>query len=140
MLILSILIFTIMLTAALIHFYWAFGGQYGLRSSGPSLEDGKNFIPSRWLIFTVSCLLLSLSFLALQLVNPMSLLEDHIHFFGYGIALIFIIRAVGDFKYVGLFKTIYNSSFAQLDTRYFSPLILILGISFALLSRYGISP
>ena len=35
---------------------------------------------------------------------------------------------------VGFFKKIYNSNFATLDTRVFSPLCLLLGISYGFLA------
>lgn len=73
--------------------------------------------------------------LAIQLVYPINALAGFIHYIGYAFG--FIVRAIGDFKYVGFFKKIYNSSFASLDTRYFSPLILVLGISYALLAGFG---
>lgn len=119
------------------HFYWAFGGQYGLKSAGPSLENGKNFVPSSLLIFVVACFLLGLSVLAFQLVSPADALVGTVHYIGYLIAFVFIVRAIGDFRYVGFFKKVYNSSFATLDTKYFSPLILFLGISYAVLAWVG---
>jgi len=67
---LSIIVFVIMLIASVLHFYWAFGGTYGLRSAGPDLENGRDFVPSRWLIFIVASLLLGLAILSLQLFAP----------------------------------------------------------------------
>lgn len=134
---LSIIVSFIMLTVALLHFYWAFGGKYGLMSAGPSLEGDKDFIPSSILIFAVAVMLLGLAVLAIQLVSPIALLKEYIHYIGYLVSVIFIIRAVGDFKYVGFFKKVYNSNFATLDTKYFSPLVLFLGISYGVLSGYG---
>ena len=123
-----------MLIASVLHFYWAFGGQYGLRSAGPDLENGKDFVPSSWLIFVVASLLFGLAVLSIQLLSPMEPLKGYVHYLGYCVSIVLIIRAIGDFKYVGLFKKVYNSNFATLDTKYFSPLILFLGISYGLLS------
>ena len=47
----------------------------------------------------------------------------------YALAIVLIIRAMGDFKYVGFFKTIKNTPFADYDTRYYSPLCLFLGLN-----------
>ncbi len=41
MLMLAIMVSTVMGLAAAIHFYWAFGGHYGLDSAGPRLEGGS---------------------------------------------------------------------------------------------------
>ncbi|MGJ8682448.1 DUF3995 domain-containing protein [Paraglaciecola sp.] len=134
---LSIIVSFIMLIVAFSHFYWAFGGKHGLMSAGPRLEGDKDFIPSSTLIFVVAVMLLGLSVLAIQLVSPLELLKNYIHYIGYLVSAIFIIRAIGDFKYIGFFKKVYNSNFAKLDTKYFSPLALLLGISYGVLSRYG---
>lgn len=127
-----------MTTVSLFHFYWAFGGSYGLRSAGPTLENRENFIPSGYLIFIVACLLLGLAALSIQLVWPLEFVKNLVSYLGYFVSAVFIIRGVGDFKYVGMFKKVYNSNFARLDTKYFSPLILFLGLAYALLSKYGI--
>ena len=44
------------------------------------------------------------------------------------IAGIFILRAIGEFKYVGFFKKIKQTKFGQNDTNYYSPLCLLIGI------------
>jgi len=137
MFILSIIVFFIMLIVSFIHFYWALGGKYGLMSSGPSLENSKSFVPSSLLIFMVACMLFVLAILPLQLVSPVEQLVGYVHYVGYFVAIGFVIRAIGDFKYVGLFKKVYNSSFVSLDTKYFSPLILLLGIAYGVLSGFG---
>ena len=46
-------------------------------------------------------------------------------------ALIFAVRAVGDFRYVGFFKRIRGSRFARMDTLYYSPLCAALALSIA---------
>jgi len=134
---LSIIVFVIMLIASVLHFYWAFGGKYGLRSAGPDLENGRDFVPSRWLIFIVASLLLGVAILSLQLFSPVEQLKGYVHYLGYCVSFVLVIRAIGDFKYVGFFKKVYNSNFATLDTKYFSPVILFLGISYGLLSGTG---
>ena len=126
-----------MLTAAIIHFYWALGGKYGLASAGPSIEGKNNFIPSKWLIFVVAVLLFCIAALAILLAQPSVSFFVNLHYIGYFVSVVFIVRAIGDFKYVGFFKKAYNSNFAYLDTKYFSPLILFLGIAYGLLSTYG---
>ncbi|MBN3819698.1 DUF3995 domain-containing protein, partial [Paraburkholderia sp. Se-20369] len=47
------------------------------------------------------------------------------------LALIFAVRAVGDFRYVGFFKRIRGSRFARLDTLCYSPLCAALSLSIA---------
>ena len=44
------------------------------------------------------------------------------------IPIIFLLRAIGEFKYVGFFKSVKKTDFGKLDTKFFSPLCLIIGI------------
>lgn len=46
-------------------------------------------------------------------------------------ALIFAVRTVGDFRYVGFFKRIRGSRFARMDTLCYSPLCAALALSIA---------
>lgn len=130
----AVLVAVIMLLVSLFHFYWAFGGEYGLQSAGPVMEEGAEFKPPAAIIFVVACLLAGLAVLSLQLVWPWQPVKEYIAYVGYLISFVFIVRSIGDFKYVGFFKKVYNSDFANLDTKYFSPLILVLGLSYGVLS------
>jgi hypothetical protein len=42
------------------------------------------------------------------------------------VAGIFLLRAIGDFHYIGFFKQVRDSRFARLDTLVYSPLCLLL--------------
>jgi len=117
-----------------LHFYWTFGGQFGFKSAGPILEGEKKFEPGRGITFIVALLLGCLAFLAYQLTWPYQIFSKIIPYAGYLTSIVFIVRAVGDFNYLGFFKKIYNSNFATLDTRVFSPLCLLLGISYGFLA------
>ena len=46
-------------------------------------------------------------------------------------ALVFLVRSVGDFRYVGFFKHVVGTPFARLDTLLYSPLCLALAIGCA---------
>lgn len=50
------------------------------------------------------------------------------------LSLLFLIRALGDFGFVGFFKSIGDSETAFLDIRLYSPLCLVLGILFLILA------
>lgn len=41
---------------------------------------------------------------------------------------VFLLRAIGEFRYVGFFKRVKDTQFANLDTRYYSPLCLIISL------------
>ncbi len=67
--------------------------------------------------------------------NPFSLLnQNQITFLTRLIGVIFLIRAIGDFNIVGLFKQKNKSLFAIKDRQIFVPLCLYLGISSILIT------
>ena len=138
MLMLSITISGVLGLVAMLHFYWAFGGTFGLASAGPTMEGGVEFKPSALLTFVVACVITGLSVIALCLGPLIDIGElmgsGNLPYLGYLISGVFILRAIGDGRYIGMLKKVYNSRFAMLDTRYFSPLILFIGIGFLLLS------
>jgi hypothetical protein len=47
------------------------------------------------------------------------------------VAIVLVARAIGDFRYVGFFKRVRDTRFAHLDTRFFSPIALLLGVATA---------
>jgi hypothetical protein len=47
------------------------------------------------------------------------------------LAAVFILRAIGDFRFVGFFKRGHDSPFARWDTAAYSPLCLLLGLGIA---------
>lgn len=121
----------ILLFLSLLHFYWALGGQWGADKAVPKSPTGENlFSPG-----PLACIIVGI-FLGLASV----LFAVHIGFLDmtlpalikqYGslfIGIIFALRAVGEFRYVGFTKRITNSTFATLDSRYYSPLCLLIGL------------
>ena len=135
MIILSAAVAIILGAVAALHFYWSFGGRYGLASAAPSLQGKSEFKPSKTLTFVVACLIVTLAALAILLVADNRPFPNFLAYCGYAVAAVFVFRAIGDFKYIGLFKKVYNSSFSSKDTMYFSPLCLILGVAFIVLSK-----
>ena len=123
---LLIFIFTLI---SILHFYWAFGGRWGLENAIPLRNGGQPLFKVDFL----SCLVVALGLLGFAFyyylqVNGLSLglRPSFISVVGWIIPSIFLIRAIGDFKYCGLFKRERSSLFARLDTRYFTPLCLSL--------------
>jgi hypothetical protein len=52
------------------------------------------------------------------------------------LALVLLLRAVGDFHYVGFFKRIRNTRFAKMDTLIYTPLCLALAVGVVAISVY----
>lgn len=49
----------------------------------------------------------------------------------WGVSIVLVLRAVGEFRYVGFFKRVRDTAFARMDTMLYSPLALLLGIGAA---------
>jgi hypothetical protein len=45
-----------------------------------------------------------------------------------------VLRAIGEFRFVGFFKKVRDSRFAYLDNVFYSPLCLLLGLAIALVA------
>ena len=122
----------ILLAISGIHFFWAFGGRWGADAALPTSQDGKKALnPDIFATLIVAFGILAMALLHLEKVQMLSLpIPAWINTYGLKIiAGIFLLRAIGDFRYVGFFKKIKNTKFANLDTKYYSPLCLILSIN-----------
>jgi Protein of unknown function (DUF3995) len=115
-----------------LHFYWAFGGKWGLEAALPSNPKGnKVFTPNQASTIFVGFALLSMGIFVLLKNNPTwsANLPDFVNKWGLlGLAIVFLLRAMGDFRYAGFFKKIKGTTFADFDTRYYSPLCLFIGV------------
>lgn len=110
-----------------IHIYWALGGKWGAAYAIPSnMNEQLTFQPGVPATLTVASGLMLFSFLMLTgsgliSFSPLQNYKDTALFIISGI---FLVRAVGEFRYVGLTKKIRNTAFAIFDTRYYTPLCL----------------
>jgi uncharacterized membrane protein YpjA len=129
----AIILFLIFLSLSGIHVYWAFGGQWYTGAVIPTKDDNEKVIMPGF----VPTLIVALGLFGFGLVALMHLAEPGADFpawlstirkYGlWAIAVIFTIRAIGDFKYLGFFKKHKHTKFAINDTRYYSPLCLLVG-------------
>src|SRR5690606_11836046 len=93
----------------------------------------KATMPGAILTFIVALGLLSFGLVVflnvVELDFKSSVWLDIIYKYGlWTIASIFILRAIGEFNYVGFFKKYKRTKFGQKDTKYYSPLCLIIGL------------
>jgi hypothetical protein len=127
----AIINFTILITLAGIHFYWAMGGTWGGEVAVPLNPQGKKlFQPS-----ALSCIIVAIGLLIFSAIElgyaQLLFWPVPNNIFKYGnfiVTFIFLLRAIGDFRYVGFFKKITSSTFARNDTLYYSPLCLLISL------------
>ena len=130
--ILLVLVFALI---SLLHLYWAAGGRVGKDVAIPSVGGARSFSPS-----PLGTVLVAAAFLVaiFVILGQLGLLGGAIprwifRWATLGIALIFLLRAIGEFRLVGFFKRASDSPFAYWDTRLYSPLcLLIAATAFAL--------
>ncbi|MBN6732182.1 DUF3995 domain-containing protein [Burkholderia multivorans] len=118
---------------ALVHLYWACGGRRGKRAAIPEHDGVPLLHPSTAGTCTIAAALLAA---ACAVAARAGWVWPGRYPGASGIAivvlaLLFAVRAVGDFRYVGFFKRIRGSRFARMDTLYYSPLCAALALSIA---------
>ncbi|WP_108808565.1 DUF3995 domain-containing protein [Aquimarina spinulae] len=129
--ILSIILCLIFVVLGGFHFYWLFGGVWGLRKVIPTKGNEKNTLAiPKFATLVVGLILVAFGLVYLIKSGFISVqFPNWITIYGYWfIPSIFILRAIGEFKYVGYFKKIKNTEFSKADSKIFSPLCLVIGI------------
>jgi|ERR1044072_656135 hypothetical protein len=135
---LGIVLVVIFAVISLFHLYWAAGGAFGSRVAVPSQGNMRVFKPSvGGTILVALAFLLAIAVILGQLRLLGDIVPHRIFRWGtWAIALIFFLRAVGEFRLVGFFKKINDTPFAVWDTWLFSPLCLSIAI-IALILAYA---
>ncbi|MEQ8627563.1 DUF3995 domain-containing protein [Ekhidna sp.] len=133
-------LFLIFLALSFLHFYWAFFGNWGFEQALPKNVDGSLVLaPTSIDSVIVGTALLFFALFYLFLASQVIRIPKWINrTFGWLIPIIFLIRAIGDFRYVGFLKTVDSTSFAQTDYLFYSPLCLLISIlGFMVLKKRG---
>lgn len=127
-----ILVMGLLWVASAIHIYWALGGQRWVEKAIPTTQEGRElFQPSAFATWLVAIGLLGVAALVYGMYFSNSLspaIKGYLTYLVWAVSAAFILRAIGDFKWVGLFKKVKNTEFAINDSRYYSPLILFIGV------------
>ncbi len=128
--IIALPLITVFLTLSLWHVYWLLGGPVGQDAAIPEVDGKPVFQPSATATFVVAialtlcALLIAATAGLISLPLPNTLLT----WLTRALALVLLLRAIGDFRLMGFFKRIRNTRFARLDTLVYSPLCLLLAI------------
>ncbi|OCX53958.1 hypothetical protein BEL04_06670 [Mucilaginibacter sp. PPCGB 2223] len=128
---LAILLTLIFTSLSSLHFYWGLGGEWGIRAAIPTNEEGKKLLnPGPAACFALGLILLSMAIFVMIQVKLLHIaLWRWLDAYGFSIiSFIFLLRAIGDFKYVGFNKRIKGTTFADADKLYFSPLCIIISL------------
>ena len=120
----------VMLFLAGVHVYWALGGRWGTGATVPTI-GGRAVLNATPLACYVVALLLVLA--AVVVCGRAGLFEagawsPYCGFGSWCLSALFFVRAVGDFRLCGFFKTVRGTAFAFWDSRLYSPLCLVLSL------------
>ena len=118
---------------ALVHVYWALGGRVAKSAALPEIDGRPAFTPRGPLTLLFAAALSLAAFLLAVTggVLEVPLPRSGLRLLTFGLALVFVARAIGDFRLVGFFKRVKGSRFATLDSLIFAPLCLLLSLAAA---------
>jgi len=127
----GLILSAVFLCLAGIHFYWGLGGKWGAEVAIPTKADNQKVMnPKLFSCFVVAFGLLGFGLFVFVKSQLFSIeLPNWLLNYGlWGLSVLFILRAIGEFKYIGFFKKIKATKFGQMDTKYYSPLCLVIGL------------
>ena len=125
----------VFLALAAIHVYWALGGRWGVSAKLPEVGGTRAFHPGRAtfaataMLFGAAALIVALRAGLVRLAWVPRLVPE-VGIWVVTVAL--LLRALGDFRLVGLFKRVRHTGYARRDNRYFTPLSIALALGCAL--------
>lgn len=125
---------------SILHFYWAFGGKWAFDDALPTNEKGEKILEPKAFECAVvgfGLILFALYYLQKGAFLNLPVPDWVMAYSGWIISGIFLLRAVGDFKYCGFFKRIKDTNFGKMDTKIYSPLCLVIGTIGVVLELMG---
>ncbi|HEV7671603.1 MAG TPA: DUF3995 domain-containing protein [Thermoanaerobaculia bacterium] len=127
----------VLVALSLLHVYWGFGGRLAWLSALPEVESRPLFVPTAAQSFAVAA---GLALAALVLAGaagwiavPVS--NGLLRIGSYGVATVFALRAIGEFRHVGFFKRNRGTRFARMDSLLYSPLCVLIAAGALLVAR-----
>lgn len=121
----ALILALIFLLLSLLHLTWAMGSKWGWENSIPSDEKGNKVLsPSKKDCIVVGIGLMIFSGLYVSnYLNTTLLINETVERIALLVVpCIFLLRSIGDFKYVGLFKKVKQTRFGKTDTSLIIPL------------------
>ncbi len=116
---------------AVLHVYWAAGGRWAIDGAVPVLDEAPGFVPGRLATIAVAVALAVFALAVLAAAEVIALpwspnVAKTLVALG-GAA--FVLRAIGEGRYVGFFKRRVGTLFARRDTVIYTPLCVFLGFA-----------
>ncbi|HET9727328.1 MAG TPA: DUF3995 domain-containing protein [Gemmatimonadales bacterium] len=133
---LAVLVAVTLAAASSVHVYWAAGGRWGHGATLPERDGRPAFQPGPWSTLLVAALLAMAGVVVLGRVGlgPAAHLGRLTHIGAWAVAAAFLLRGIGDFRLMGLFRRESTTRFARWDRRVYTPLALALGVGVAIIA------
>lgn len=122
---------SIFILLSILHFYWAVGGKLWYNDVLPTSSNGLHRMNpgiTATLIIAFGLLVLALITAGNKGLFDRYIKRTYLGMAALVIAIIFLLRAIGDFKFIGFFKTVKGTRFGINDTEIFSPLCLFISL------------
>lgn len=137
--IISFIAACMLFVVSLLHVYWAFHGTWGKGAVIPERDGKQVFSPHSGMTLLIAALL---AFAGVILLVRASYIPFRINAFllesgAWICAVVFALRVVGEFNYVGLFKRKRDTTFAKMDSCLYVPLCAFLSLAFLLSIFYN---
>jgi Protein of unknown function (DUF3995) len=122
---------------SLLHAYWALGGRWGSAYTVPVIRGQRSFEPTPFATWFVSGLLAIATILVIGKAGWIgsAQLAIFLDIGVWGVGLVFLLRAFGNLRTFGFFKTVTGTPFARWDTWFYSPLCVLLALLAANVAR-----
>jgi len=134
----AIVLCAVFLALSAVHIYWVLSGGSGLDAAVPTQGDTPLFQPGSASTLLVAAALFLAALVSMWRGAYLQIGPSWIPRVGiWVLAAIFALRAIGDFRYIGIFKRVRDTKFARNDTLFFSPLcVAISGLALWLALGY----
>lgn len=118
------LLIAVFVGLALLHVFWALGGRTGWLAALPEVDGRPAFVPSARSAVAVAIVLLLFALLVAAKAGwaPLPIPFSVLRGLNLALALVFLLRAIGDFRLVGFSKRVRGTRFARMDDAVYSPL------------------
>lgn len=136
---LALLIATVLGSLSALHVYWGLGGRWAFAASIPHQPSKSPTLPGPVACFAVAVALLTAAYLCVAHAFVLSFPKERslVRYGVLGVAVVFALRTLGDFRYVGLFKRVVGTGFATRDTKLYTPLTASIAVATGLLWLLG---
>lgn len=130
MTLLALVLAAVFCALSLLHIGWALGFRVGNVPVLPERDGAPLFQPGPMSTLLVAALLFLAALMVTQRAGlgrewiPAGLVGPGC----WGVSVVLVLRALGEFRYVGFFKRVRDTAFARMDTRLYSPIALLLGV------------